>query len=86
LEIGLGSGSASLYVRLTHFAPISSRARRSLGELKFRAEVKAAAAKRSCAAVNADHKFGQWHFRMARNPTETNGAVSDAVQAFTVGQ
>jgi type III restriction enzyme len=48
-----------------------------------RAEVKAAAAKRWCAAVNADHKFGQWHFRMARNPTETNGAVSDAVQAFT---
>ena len=51
-----------------------------------RAEVKAAAAKRWCAAVNADHKFGQWHFRMARNPTETNGAVNDAVQTFTVGQ
>ncbi len=51
-----------------------------------RAEVKAAAAKRWCAAVNTDHKFGQWHFRMARNPTETNGAVSDALRAFVTSQ
>ncbi len=49
------------------------------------AKMKAAAAKRWCAAVNTDHKFGQWHFSMARNLTETNGAVSDAVQAFTIG-
>lgn len=34
-----------------------------------RAEMKAPAAKRWCAAVNTDHKFGRWHFRIARNNT-----------------
>jgi type III restriction enzyme len=51
-----------------------------------RAEVKKAAAKRWCAAVNADKQCGKWDFCMARNPAETNGAVSDAVQAFTGSQ
>ena len=48
-----------------------------------RAEVTKAEAKRWCAAVNADGGFGRWDFRMARNPAETSGAVSDAISALT---
>jgi len=51
-----------------------------------RAEVKTAAAKRWCAAVNADDQFGRWEFRVVRNPAETSGAISTAVQALATGQ
>lgn len=49
-----------------------------------RAEVKKAAAKRWCAAVNADGKFGRWHFEMVRNPADTGKAISDALKAFGI--
>ena len=45
-----------------------------------RAEVKKAAAKRWCDAVNADRKFGRWYFEMVRNPAETSGAIDRAVR------
>jgi len=48
-----------------------------------RAELKTAAAKRWCGAVNADRQFGTWQFRMVRNPAETNAAIIDGVQALT---
>ena len=47
-----------------------------------RAEVKMAAAKRWCAAVNADRQFGTWEFRMVRNPAETSGAITAALHAL----
>jgi hypothetical protein len=49
-----------------------------------RAEVKIAAAKRWCAAVNADQKFGRWDFRIVRNPAETSEAITAAVKALKV--
>ena len=48
-----------------------------------RAEVKKAAAKRWCHAVNTDQKFGQWHFEMVRNPAEAGKAIDDAVRALS---
>jgi type III restriction enzyme len=47
-----------------------------------RAEVKTAAAKRWCAAVNTDRNFGRWDFRMVRNPAETSAAISNAVETL----
>ena len=51
-----------------------------------RAEVKKAAAKRWCNAVNADQKFDRWEFRMVRNPAETSEAITAAVQALKPGR
>jgi type III restriction enzyme len=47
-----------------------------------RAEVKTAAAKRWCAAVNADQRFGRWHFCMVQNPAETSESISNAMEAL----
>jgi hypothetical protein len=47
-----------------------------------RAEVKSAAAKRWCAAVNADAQFGKWDFRMVRNPADSKTAIDGAVQVL----
>src|SRR5206468_11580418 len=46
------------------------------------AEVKAAAAKRWCAAVNADQKFDRWEFRMVRNLAEISRAIGNDVEAL----
>ncbi len=43
---------------------------------------KQAAARRWCAAVNADGKFGRWEFRMIRNPAETAEAISSALKSL----
>ena len=51
-----------------------------------RAEVKKAAAKRWCAAVNADGKFGRWHFEMVRNPAETTAAINRTVEVLVPEQ
>jgi type III restriction enzyme len=40
------------------------------------AEVKAAAAHRWAAAVNAEGSYGHWAYAMARKPTEVSGAIS----------
>jgi type III restriction enzyme len=39
------------------------------------AEVKAAAAKRWCAAVNADGQFGSWEYVMVRNVAQVSGVL-----------
>ena len=47
-----------------------------------RAEVKTAAAKRWCAAVNTDGNFRRWDFRMVRNRAETSGTINNAVETL----
>lgn len=41
------------------------------------AEVKAAAAQRWVAAVNADGKFGSWAYRLVRNPVDVPAVLED---------
>jgi type III restriction enzyme len=43
-------------------------------------EVKAAAAARWVAAVNADGSYGKWHYRLARKPEEVDKTISDLVE------
>jgi type III restriction enzyme len=47
------------------------------------AEEKQAAARRWCAAVNADGQYGRWTFRMVRQPAEVPKAVEDAKSHLT---
>jgi len=47
-----------------------------------RAEVKEAAAKRWCDAVNADRRYGRWMFRMVKDPTQVGEAVKTAAAAM----
>ena len=45
------------------------------------AEVKAAAAKRWVAAVNADGTYGRWAYRIVRKPTEVSEVINSLVQS-----
>jgi type III restriction enzyme len=46
------------------------------------AEEKQAAALRWCAAVNADVRYGNWMFRLVRDPARAREAVESALQAW----
>ena len=50
-----------------------------------RAEVKAAAAKRWCAAVNTAGQDGQWDYRILKEPSQVTNQVVKAVAEFGLG-
>lgn len=50
-----------------------------------KAEVKQAAAKRWCDAVNADGRYGHWAFRMVKDPARVKEALDSAVRTLAAG-
>ncbi len=40
-------------------------------------EIKAGAARRWCDAVNADRRYGHWHYRITRGPSELAAILAE---------
>jgi hypothetical protein len=72
LRMASSSGARHLILETKGFDPLD--------------EVKEAAARRWCAAVNADGRYGHWSFAMARNMGDIPYLIDEVREASAVSQ